>query len=137
MANKFVSFLKTAGKYLAQGTTVAATVIPMLRPFLGFLPDKWEATADKVSSIVQNDAILLFTAVMDAEQAGNILGSTISGSQKAKLASIKIGQVLSSALAISGKKPADPIAAQRALETVAGGLADYLNAYDDDGIPGN
>jgi|SRR5581483_4577280 len=136
MTNKFVSFLKKAGQILAAGAEVAIETIPMLAPFTPLLPSKVQGTVSTVEATAQNDATWLLQSITGIETAGAAIGTPgLTGAQKAQMAGAAIAPAFLAAMNIAGKKAADPAKANAALVTIAGGVADFMNAYSGDPLP--
>lgn len=136
MSNKFVSFLKKAGQILATGAEVAIETLPILQPFTALLPQKIQGAVGTVESTVGTDATWLLQAVVSAETAGGVLTNPgLSGAQKAAMAGTYLAPAFTAAMSIAGKAPKDPAAANAALITIAGGVADFMNAYDGSALP--
>ena len=135
--SKFTSFLKKLGQIVAAGAQVAETVLPAIAPFINLaIPAAKQANALAVETTVGNDLNSIFAAVTAAESAGAVLGNPgLSGAQKAAMAGALVGPIFLNAEAIAGKKVADPAAANAAFVTIAGGIADFLNALDGSALP--
>lgn len=136
MPNKFVSFLKKAGQILASGAEVAIETIPILAPFTILLPKSIQSTVSSIETTTNNDATWLLQAVTGVETAATSIGTPgLSGAQKAVMAGASIAPAFIAAMNLAGKKPADPVKANAALVTIAGGVADFMNAYDGSTLP--
>lgn len=135
MANKFVSFLKKAGQILSAGTQIAAEFLPILGPLAAVVAPK---EASQILTIAESEVTQLSQAVGAAETMGAALaknGVAVTGPQKAQAAATGVLQIFLNSEAMAGKKIADPVAAQAASVTIAGGIADFWNAVDGSALP--
>jgi len=135
--NKFVGFLEKLGKVLAAGVPIAEELFPAVAPFLNLaLPASAQPKAQAVEATVSSELALMAQSVTQVETIVNVAGMpTLSGAQKAAAAAPAILQVLENSVMMTGKKIANPAAASTAAATIAGGLADYLNALDGSALP--
>lgn len=116
----FVSFLKRAGQILANVASVEAGLEPI---FKGALPASAGPTIDK--------ADLLFKQVVAIEGAFAAAFPTgQTGAQKLIASASLIGPVLQSVDTIRGKSIANEAAYQKAVQTIAGGIADLMNSLN-------
>ncbi len=114
----FISFLKNAGKILANIAAVEAGIEPI---FKAALPASAGATIDKLD--------LIFKSVVATEgQFAAAFPTGQTGPQKLLAAASLVGPVLSTVDTISGKPIADEAALTKAIQTITGGVADYMNA---------
>lgn len=139
MANKFVSFLKKAGEIVVAGAAVAAQYEPMLAPLLNlFIPASKQATAQTIETKAISEISLLSSSVLQAETMASTLassGTSVTGAQKAAAAAVGVTQIFLNSEAMAGKKIGDPVAAQKAASTIAGGIADWWNAVNGNDLP--
>ena len=114
----FISFLKNAGKILANIAAVEAGIEPI---FKAALPASAGATIDKLD--------LIFKSVVATEgQFAAAFPTTQTGPQKLLAAASLVGPVLSTVDTITGKPIADEAALTAAIQKITGGVADYMNA---------
>ena len=116
----FVSFLKRAGTILANVAAVEAGLEPI---FKGALPASAGPTLDKLDLIFKQVVAVegSFAAAFPGQQ---------TGPQKIVAAASLIGPVLQSVDTIRGKSIANEAAYTKAIQTIAGGLADLMNAIN-------
>ncbi len=114
----FISFLKNAGKILANIAAVEAGIEPI---FKAALPASAGPTVDKLD--------LLFKSVVATEgQFEAAYPGQQTGPQKLLAAASLVGPVLGTVETITGKPIADQAALVAAIQKVTGGIADYMNA---------
>jgi hypothetical protein len=137
LSNKAVSFLKRLGQILSAGLQVAAEILPGIAPFVNLtLPASVRATATTIESTVESEISLMAQSVTAAETMANVIGTPgLTGAQKAAAAGTGILQVLLNSEMMAGKTIHDPAGAQAASATIAGGLADFMNAIDGSKLP--
>jgi len=115
----FISFLKRAGQILANVTAIEAGLGPI---FKAQIPATGPAV-DKLDLILKQ-----VVAVEGAFQAA--FPTTQTGPQKLLAAASLIGPVLQSVDTITGKHIHDEAAYTKAIQGIAGNLADLLNSLD-------
>lgn len=139
MANKFVSFLKRAGQIIEAGAQEAAVFVPALAPFVNLLiPASKQAAAVSIETKAVSEITLLSNSVMQTEAMVNAIkagGTAVTGAQKAQAAGVAVTNILMNSEAMAGKKIGDPVAAQKAASTIAGGIADWWNAVNGNDLP--
>jgi hypothetical protein len=114
----FVSFLKSAGKVLANIAAAEAGIEPI---FKAALPASAGGAVDKLD--------LIFKTVVATEgQFAAAFPGQQNGAQKLVAASSLIGPVLNSIDTVAGTHVADQAALIAAIQNITGGIADYLNA---------
>jgi len=116
----FVSFLKKAGQILANVASVEAGLEPI---FKGALPASAGPTVDKLDLIFKQ-----VVAVEGAFAAAFPTGQT--GAQKLIAAASLVAPVLQSVDSIRGKSIANEAAYSKAIQTIAGGVADLMNSIN-------
>jgi hypothetical protein len=117
----FGSFLKNAGKLLANVAAVEAGLEPI---FKGALPASAGPTLDKIDLVFKQVVAVegMFAAAYPGQQ---------TGPQKLVAAAALIGPVLQSVDTIRGKSIANEAAYTAAVQKIAGGIADLLNTLND------
>jgi hypothetical protein len=125
----FISFLKKAGMILADVASVYAVGEPLFKNVLGSqVSPGMAAGADKLN--------LIFQSVLATEgQFAAAFPTGQTGAQKLLAASSLVGPVLSTVDAIRGKPIANEVALTKAIQTITGGIADYMNALKPDSNP--
>lgn len=114
----FVSFLKKAGQILANVAAVEAGIEPI---FKAVLPAAQGATLDKLD--------LIFKSVVATEgQFAAAFPAGQTGPQKLLAAASLVGPVLGTVDTVTGKPIANEAALLKAIQTITGGVADYMNA---------
>lgn len=116
----FISFLKKAGMIIANVAAVEAGLAPV---FKQAIPQAAPAI-DKLDLVVHQIVGIegAFAAAFPGQQ---------TGAQKVVAAASLIGPILSSVDAITGKHIQDESAYVKAVQTIAGGVADLLNSIGD------
>lgn len=114
----FVSFLKSAGKILANVAAAEAGIEPF---FKAALPASAGAAIDKLDTIFKSVVATegMFTSAFPDQQ---------TGPQKLVAASTLIAPILASVDMIAGTHVADSAAEQAAIAKITSGFADYVNA---------
>ena len=114
----FISFLKKAGQILANVAAVEAGLEPI---FKQTLPASAQGTIDKLD--------LIFKQVVGVEGAFEAaFPGQQTGAQKVLAAASLLGPVLQSVDTIRGTSIGNEAALTAAVQKIAGGIADYLNA---------
>jgi hypothetical protein len=114
----FLSFLKSAGKILANVGAMEAGLEPI---FKASLPASAGATIDKLD--------LIFKSVVATEgQFAAAFPGGQNGPQKLLAASTLVGPILSTVSTIDGKPIANQDAYIKAIQTITGGIADLMNS---------
>jgi hypothetical protein len=115
----FISFLKSAGKVLANVAALEAGIEPI---FKAAMPATMGPGIDKLDLIFKNVIATegMFSAAFPAGQ---------TGAQKVVAAASLLGPILSTVDTVRGQQIADEAAYVKAVQTIAGGVADLLNAY--------
>lgn len=117
--NKYVSFLKKAGKILANVAAIEAGVEPI---FKAVAPPAVGAEIDKLD--------LIFKSIVATEgQFANAFPDKQTGPQKLLAAATLVGPVLSTVDTIRGKQIADEAAYIAAIQEITSGCANLMNAY--------
>lgn len=120
----FVSFLKKAGQILANVASVEAGLEPI---FKAAAPAA-APTLDKLD--------LIFKSVVATEgQFAAAFPAQQTGAQKVVAAASLVGPILSTVETIDGKPIANEAALLKAITTITGGVADYMNALQDKASP--
>lgn len=118
-----MSFLKKFGVTLLKVVGVATGFEPLIAPFL---PAPAQAkVADTFSRIG--------AAVATVESIGAAIapsGTVLTGAQKAEGIVPLVGQIVQTSELVSGRKIKDEAAFTAACKTIAGGVADLLNALE-------
>lgn len=114
----FLSFLKKAGQILANVAAVEAGLEPIFR---AAVPAAAGATVDKLD--------LIFKSVVATEgQFAAAFPAGQTGPQKMLAAASLVGPILGTVDTIRGKPIADEAAYTKAVQVIAGAVADLLNA---------
>jgi hypothetical protein len=116
----FVSFLKKAGQIIANIAAVEAGLAPVFKQAIPAAAP----TIDKLDLIVHQIIGVegAFAAAFPSQQ---------TGPQKVVAAASLIGPILSSVDAITGKPIQNEAAYVKAVQVIAGGVADLLNSLGD------
>src|SRR5215469_12059878 len=120
----FLSFLKKAGQILANVGAVEAGLEPIFKTVVTAASPGAAPLIDKLD--------LIFRSVVATEgQFAAAYPNAQTGPQKLLAASTLIGPILGTVDTIRGKPIADEAAKVAAIQKIVGGVADYMNAYQD------
>ena len=118
-----MTFLKKLGQILAKAAQVATGVGPVALPFLG------SAKAAQIGAIAINDLTQVAQVIAMTEA---LLQGSGNGAQKLAAATPLVLQVLRTSQAFAGKKIANQALAEAAAQKIVSGVADFMNAIDED-----
>jgi len=126
MAPKFVGFLKTFGVYAARVAGIVTGFAPEVEAAVKIFEPP--AKAAKIDADI-SEASSIMTTVMNQETAFTAAyGAAQTGPQKAAAVAALIAPDIQATAARLGATPVDAALANAALQVIAGGYADYLNA---------
>lgn len=114
-----MGFLKKAGSILGKITQLWLGFAPMLTNIPG-----------AVRSEISSDLTILAGIIVNAEAMGQALG--IAGPEKLKAAAPLVGQMMLQSSLLAHRKIKDPVLFLRGSTKIGDGMADVLNALDDD-----
>lgn len=134
----FVSVLKKIGLEALNVANVATTVIPILQPFAGLLPKGVQDKVNTVQGVTVDKLGAIVNLVQQVEVMGaaaNAAGTSVPGSVKAAQIAPFVSGLFQDIEILSGKKIGGLIKDQAkfnaAMQTIAGAVADALNACGD------
>lgn len=113
-----MTFLKQLGQWIVAGVKVAIGIAPI---FQQLYPQ-----AGPMIQKVESEITSLMGIIITAEAFGAATG--LPGTDKIRVAGPLIDQMIRQSAFMIGKDFADPAKAAKAAQTIAGGLADYLNS---------
>ena len=117
----FLSFLKRAGQILANVGAIEAGLEPIFKSVVTSAAPGAAPVIDKLD--------LIFKSIVATEgQFAAAFPSGQTGPQKLLAAASLVAPVLSTVDTIRGKPVADEAALTKAIQTITGGIADYMNA---------
>ena len=113
-----MTWLKRIGQWIVAGIKIEMGIAPI---FQGLYPQ-----AGPVIQKVESEIASLMGIIVTAEAFGSTVG--LPGADKVRVAAPLIQQMIQQSAFMIGKPIADPVANAKAAQTIAGGLADWLNS---------